>query len=179
MIRRFMTPGIPTRGAPTRRSLATIAACAALLVPALRAAAQTAEEARVADVLDALHEAASAADFDSYFGLYATEFIFLGTDATERWDRDQFMEYARGPFSRGRGWTYAPIERHVYIAADGATAWFDERLDNANLGETRGSGILVRESGAWKVAQYNLTIPIPNGLAREVVARIREHGGGG
>jgi len=166
------------------RNRTSLLVSAALLVtvaslPARSLAAQTADEAAVAAVLDALHRAASEADFDGYFGLYARDFVFLGTDATERWGRVEFMEYARGPFSQGRGWTYTPIERHVYIARDGRTAWFDERLDNANLGETRGSGVLVREAGAWKVAQYNLTIPIPNGLAREVVARIREAGGGG
>ncbi|MFV1986429.1 MAG: nuclear transport factor 2 family protein [Gemmatimonadota bacterium] len=140
--------------------------------------AQSVEETAVEQVLDALHEAASDGDFDRYFGQYAQEFIFLGTDATERWDRAQFMEYARGPFSQGRGWTYTMIERHVYIAPGGQAAWFDERLDNANLGETRGSGALVKEGGVWKVAQYNLTIPIPNELAREFAAKIREHTGG-
>ena len=56
---------------------------------------------------------------------------------------------------------------------DGATAFFDERLDNDALGETRGSGVLVREDGGWKVAQYDLSIPIPNALADSVVAVIR------
>lgn len=159
-----------------------IAVCVALLTLPAGAAAQGAAsdaEGEVSEVLDALHRAASEADFDAYFGLYAAEFVFLGTDATERWDRAEFMEYARGPFSQGRGWTYTPVERYVTVSSDGSAAWFDERLENANLGETRGSGVLVREDGVWKVAQYNLTIPIPNELAREVVARIREHAAGG
>ena len=140
---------------------------------------QDAEEAAVSRVLDALHQAASDADFERYFGLYADEFIFLGTDATERWDREQFMEYARAPFSQGRGWTYTMTERHVYIAPGGRTAWFDERLDNAGLGETRGSGALIKVGDDWKITQYNLTIPVPNELAGEFVARIREVTGGG
>jgi hypothetical protein len=45
---------------------------------------------------------------------------------------------------------------------------------NASLGETRGSGVLLREDGRWRVAQYNLTIPIPNELAGDVALRIRE-----
>lgn len=182
-------PHAPNRDRPTRPaprvyvlSAALLALCAALpAFPGALAAQAPASgaEAAVSDVLDALHRAASEADFDAYFGLYAEEFVFLGTDATERWDRAQFMDYARGPFSQGRGWTYTPVERHVTVSADGGTAWFDERLENANLGETRGSGVLVRDDGAWRIAQYNLTIPIPNDLAREVVARIREHGSGG
>jgi len=163
--------------------LLLVAALPAAMLPASASAQATdaspsSDEARVSEVLDALHQAASDADFDRYFGLYARDFIFLGTDATERWDRAQFMDYARGPFSEGRGWTYTPLERHVYIAPDGQTAWFDERLDNENLGETRGTGALVKEDGEWKIAQYNLTIPVPNDLAREFVARIRAAAGG-
>ena len=138
------------------------------------AAAQSSDDERaVSAVLDALHDAASKAQFDRYFGLFAEDAVFLGTDATERWSGADFKAYAKPIFDEGRGWTYTPTERHVYIARDGRTAWFDERLENANLGETRGTGVLVREGGTWKIAQYNLTIPIPNALAREVVRMIR------
>ena len=156
------------------KNAVAIAAAALLAVGVPGVAAQSADEAAAGEVLDALHQAASDADFDRYFGLYAREFIFLGTDATERWDRAQFMEYARGPFSQGHGWTYTMIERHVYIASHGQVAWFDERLNNANLGETRGSGTFVKEDGEWKISQYNLTIPVPNALATEFVSKIRD-----
>jgi hypothetical protein len=39
---------------------------------------------------------------------------------------------------------------------------------------TRSTGVLIREDGAWKIAQYHLTIPIPNDLANRVVKMIRE-----
>lgn len=137
------------------------------------------DERAVAEVLDALHEAAANAEFERYFGLYAEGAIFLGTDATERWTLDEFRAYARPSFDAGRGWTYVPTERHIYIGPDARTAWFDERLDNATFGETRGTGVLVKEADGWKVAQYNLTVPIPNSLLREFVARIRAGAGGG
>jgi ketosteroid isomerase-like protein len=138
------------------------------------AAAQSSDDERaVSAVLDALHDAASKADFDRYFGLFAENAVFLGTDATERWSVADFQAYAKPIFDRGRGWTYTPTGRHVYLARDGQTAWFDEALENANLGETRGTGVLVKEGGTWKIAQYNLTIPIPNALARDVVRQIR------
>ena len=73
-----------------------------------------------------------------------------------------------------QGWTYTPTERHVFISEDGNTAWFDERLENDGFGECRGTGALVKEDGVWKVSQYNLTVPIPNELLRDVVAQIRE-----
>lgn len=170
------------RGAGSRIAIAGLRPRAAALLGVLAAGAilpaaavaQTSEdESAVAAVLDALHDAASNAEFDRYFGLYTDDAIFLGTDATERWTLEEFKAYARAPFEAGRGWTYHPTERHVYISADGRTAWFDEKLENAGLGETRGSGALVREGDAWKVAQYNLTIPVPNALARDFVGQIR------
>lgn len=136
--------------------------------------AQQAAEAEVSATLDALHEAASQADGDRYFALFAEEGIFLGTDATERWTIEEFRAYAMPHFSQGRGWTYEAFERHISVSADGFTAWFDERLQNASLGETRGSGVLVWRDGTWKFAQYNLTIPIPNALAGDVVRQIHE-----
>ncbi len=148
------------------------AACLAAL-PASLAGQETADP-EVAATLDALHEAASEADGDRYFALFAEEGVFYGTDATERWTVEEFKAYALPFFDQGRGWTYTPTERHVYISDDGSTAWFDERLENAGLGETRGTGVLVLRDGAWKLAQYNLTIPVPNSLAGELVSRIRE-----
>ena len=163
-------------GPRSRRSLAPIAILAFLIssaLPAAPLAGQDDARAAVSAVLDALHEAASEAEYDRYFSLYADEAVFLGTDATERWTREEFMDYARGPFEAGTGWTYHTLERHIAVAADGRTAWFDERLENAGLGETRGSGVLVEEDGSWKIAQYNLTIPIPNEMALDVARTIR------
>ena len=151
----------------------------ALALPVSPLAGQDDARDEVSAILDALHEAASEADFDRYFSLYAGEAVFLGTDATERWTREEFMDYTRARFDTGTGWTYHMLERHIAIAPGGGAAWFDERLENANLGETRGSGVLVMENGGWKIAQYNLTIPIPNEMAREVAQRIRALTGGG
>lgn len=141
--------------------------------PPVTAAQNGGQESAVSTTIDALHTAASEADFERYSSLFAENAIFLGTDATERWTREEFMAFTKPYFDRGRGWTYVPTERHVYLSADGRTAWFDERLDNAGLGETRGSGVLIQVDGEWKFSQYNLTIPVPNELASEFVARIR------
>lgn len=134
-----------------------------------------ADTAAVSDVLDAFHDAASRADGARYFDLFAEGGVFIGTDPGERWTLAEFREYARPFFQRGRGWTYVPMERHVRVSRDGSTAWFDEMLHNDGLGLTRGTGVLVREGGSWRVAQYHLTIPVPNALAGDVVEMIREH----
>jgi ketosteroid isomerase-like protein len=135
--------------------------------------AQSGEDA-VSAVLDAVHRLASEADFEGYFDLYAPDAVFLGTDASERWSIDEFKEYARPAFDRGTGWTYAMIERNIFLSDDGRTAWFDERLENEGFGECRGTGVLEKSNGVWKVSQYNLTVPIPNALLRSVASQIRD-----
>lgn len=131
------------------------------------------EEDAVSTVLDDIHRLASEADFEGYFNLYTEDAIFLGTDASERWTIDEFKQYAQPAFDRGSGWTYVMTERNIFISEDGNTAWFDERLENEGFGECRGTGVLVKIDGIWKVSQYNLTVPIPNELLRDVVAQIR------
>lgn len=132
------------------------------------------DEKAVSAVLDNLHDAASKADYKRYFNNYSTHAIFFGTDITERWTIDEFKTYTKARFEKGSGWTYKKTSRHIYFSADKKTAWFDELLMNENYGECRGTGVLILENNAWKVVQYHLTIPIPNALAREVVAMIRK-----
>jgi len=127
-------------------------------------------------VLDDLHLAASEADEERYFGHYTEGAVFLGTDASERWSVEQFRAYAHPHFSAGKGWTYKATERHLRFSPDGRTAWFDERLHNEKYGEVRGSGVLLYD-GRWRVAQYNLSFPIPNGIALDVIKMIQAHDG--
>ena len=127
----------------------------------------------VGEVLDRFHRAASGAKFDEYFALFAPDGIFIGTDAGERWTVDEFKAYTRPHFDKGRGWTYVAVARHINVSADDRHASFDELLDNASLGRCRGTGVLRRIGGVWKIEQYHLTIPVPNALADEVVKRIR------
>jgi ketosteroid isomerase-like protein len=136
---------------------------------------ESGEERRVAAVLDELHAAASAADGARYFRLFDGDAVFLGTDASERWPIAEFRAYAQARFDTGRGWTYAVTARHVSLGPGGDTAWFDEALTNEKYGACRGTGVLIRRDGTWRIAQYNLTIPVPNDLALELARMIRAH----
>ena len=131
----------------------------------------TEDEAAVASVLDRLHGAASKADADAYFPCFAPGAVFLGTDSSERWPLEEFRSYATERFAKGDGWTYEVLERHVTVH-NAEVAWFDERLQNAKLGECRASGVLVRNHGGgeWRVAQFNLAMAIPNDKALAVAA---------
>lgn len=133
-----------------------------------------ASQRAVADVLDALHHAAATADGETYFDLFAPDAVFLGTDATERWPIAEFRAWAEPYFQRDSAWVYRVLERHITIAPVGTVAWFDERLWNDRLGETRGSGVLRRIGDSWRLEQYNLTMVIPNDLADEIAGRIRQ-----
>ncbi len=129
-------------------------------------------KAAVSAVLDDWHRAAAEADEARYFGHFTPDAIFMGTDGTERWTREEFRAWAKPFFAKGKAWSFKATSRNVFFSKDGAVAWFDEALDTPNLGPCRGSGVLVKEGKGWKLAQYNLSVPIPNELMDEVKARI-------
>lgn len=147
----------------------------ALLLAAPAAADRAADLGAAGAVLDAFHAAAARADEKAYFDLLAANGVFLGTDASERWDKEAFRAFAHPYFSQGRGWAFKPRDRHLDQSRGGDLVWFDELLDSESYGECRGTGVLERQAdGAWRITQYHLTIPVPNDLAKDLVERIRE-----
>lgn len=132
-------------------------------------------KAEVNKTVDAWHKAASEADFEHYFSYFASDTaIFMGTDAAERWTVSEFKEYSRPYFDEGRAWDFKPQSRHVYVSKAVDTAWFDEELDTPNLGPARGTGVLVLKPDGWKIAHYNLTVPIPNAIMNDVKKQIEQ-----
>ena len=67
--------------------------------PAPAACAVSEDESTIASLLDSLHAAAAAADGDRYFGFFAEDAVFMGTDASERWPLPVFREYAGARFN--------------------------------------------------------------------------------
>ncbi|MBT1444888.1 nuclear transport factor 2 family protein [Shewanella sp. JM162201] len=125
-----------------------------------------AEQKEAAAVLDALHRHAAHADWPAYFALYSQDAVFIGTDASERWNMGEFRRYAEPT----KGWDYQPTVRH--FIERGEMLIFDELLTNAKYGTTRGTGAMVLTEEGWKVVQYHLSIPVPNEVAKEVTATI-------
>ena len=136
------------------------------------------ERAAIDAVLDTFHRAAAAADEDAFFSTLAPDAVFLGTAPGERWGGPALEEFIHGYFSRGIGWTYVPSDRSVDLDPEGRYAWFDETVRNDHYGDCRGTGALRQIHDEWRIAQYNLAIPIPDTIAPTVVAMIREDAGG-
>jgi ketosteroid isomerase-like protein len=136
--------------------------------------ASSSPEARVSAALDDWHAAAAVADEERYFSHFVQDAVFLGTDATERWTRDEFRKWAAPHFASRKTWSFRAVSRHISFSPDGNVAWFDEDLQTGDLGPARGSGVLLRQKGEWKIAHYDLSIPIPNPLMEEVKKRIEE-----
>jgi phosphohistidine phosphatase SixA/dienelactone hydrolase len=140
-----------------------------------RAAPGAGAAADVARALDDFHDAAAKGDEARYFPAFTDDAVFLGTDAGERWTRDQFVAFAAPYFARESAWIYVPQSRHVGVDEQAGYAWFDEALGHASYGVCRGTGTMRRVDGRWRVLLYDLTIPVPNDLAGTLVAMARDH----
>lgn len=112
-------------------------------------------------MLNDWHKAAADGNFNGYFGAFTADAVFIGTEAAENWNMEQFKAFSKPYFDKGKAWDFKPVERHIYLSADGKTAWFDELLDTW-MKICRGSGVLVKENGKWKIKHYVLSMTIPN-----------------
>ena len=120
-------------------------------------------------VLDIWHKAAGQANFNAYFDVLTDDAIYIGTDPTENWSKQEFIKFAKPFFDRGRAWNFTALERNIYFSSDKKTVWFDELL-NTQMKICRGSGVLVvDEKGNWKIKHYVLSMTIPNDNTDEVV----------
>lgn len=130
--------------------------------------AQDNSTVKISNVLDDWHKAAAVANFDKYFGLMSESAIFIGTDATENWNKASFKVFAKPFFDKGKAWNFISIERHIYLSEDKKIAWFDELL-NTQMKICRGSGVVVFKNGTWKIEQYVLSMTVPNDNTDEII----------
>ena len=126
------------------------------------------EKANINITLDTWHKAAAEANYNDYFSLMADDAVFIGTDATENWNKTAFQAYAKPHFDKGHAWSFTALERHIYFDETGKTAWFDELL-NTQMKICRGSGVLVKIGKEWKIKQYVLSMTVPNDNSKEVI----------
>jgi hypothetical protein len=135
-------------------------------------ATPAAERAAIAALLDRWHQAAAQADSSVYFGaLVPDSAVFIGTDDTERWKTEAFRTWSRPHFQNGKGWTFRPQDRKIGL--DAQTAWVDERLDSPHMGACRGTAVLRKINGEWKIALYSLSFSVPNPRADAVMEALK------
>ncbi len=142
-----------------------------LLLP-LVAVTDEADEQKIAIgvVIDGFHDAAAHGDKDRYLGYMTDDGVFLGTDEWERWPmQPDFVDYVGGRFKDGAGWNYRSVERKIRVADSGDTAWFDEVVYSEQNGRFRGTGVLSKQDGQWKIAHYAMSFLILNENWPEVI----------
>lgn len=64
-------------------------------------------------MLDSFNRAAARADFTAYFNYYTEDGIFCGTDATERWNKKEFMAWSKLYFDKGKAWDLTGISTWI------------------------------------------------------------------
>ncbi|MFK7937644.1 MAG: nuclear transport factor 2 family protein [Saprospiraceae bacterium] len=118
------------------------------------------------------HRAAATGDEEVFFGSMTADGIYIGTDASELWLRDELKEWSKKYFERDSAWSFTPTERNIYFAKDGQTAWFDELLDTW-MGACRSSGIVTKTAEGWKIQHYHLSIAVPNDVVQDYLKLLK------
>lgn len=127
------------------------------------------EKTTVNNVLEQWHHAAATANFNGYFDLMTDDSIFIGTDATENWNYDEFKAFSKPYFDKGKAWSFKTLERNIFFNSREDIAWFDEHL-STQMGICRGSGVLVKKDDRWKIQHYVLSIAVPNENVQSLTA---------
>ncbi|MBN1250501.1 MAG: nuclear transport factor 2 family protein [Bacteroidales bacterium] len=117
------------------------------------------------------HLAATQADGKSFFESMDKDAIYIGTDATERWTKKEFEDFAMPYFNKGKAWDFKTIERKVYFSDDKKYAWFNETL-NTWMGVCRSSGVLKKHDNNWKIMHYHLSVTVPNNKVKDFIELI-------
>ena len=122
----------------------------------------------------AWHRAAAEADSAAFFGRMADDAIYIGTDKTEHWTKEEFLGFAAPYFARGKAWAFKATERHVFYDPDRQIAWWDELLDTW-MGPCRGTAVVERDGmQGWRIKHYTLSVTVDNGVIEEFMRLGRE-----
>ncbi|HYD90904.1 MAG TPA: nuclear transport factor 2 family protein, partial [Flavobacterium sp.] len=119
------------------------------------------EKLIIDSLMNSWHQAAARGDEEAFFGAMTEDGVYIGTDATERWTRDELKSWSARFFERDTAWSFIPVSRNIHIGDDGKTAWLDELLDTW-MGTCRSTAILTHEEGRWAIKYYHLSIAVPN-----------------
>jgi hypothetical protein len=136
------------------------------------APSDTAYKHQINAFIDEWHDDAAHARL-AYFDKMARNGIYIGTDKTELWNRDQFKAWAKKYFERKSAWTFKATRRNIYLSDDKKLIWFDELLDT-QMGVCQASGVMRKTVKGFEIEHYQLSIAVPNGVAGKVSAAIKD-----
>lgn len=122
-------------------------------------------------LLDGWHAAATKADSAAYFNALADDAIFIGTDSSEVWTKQEFLAFAAPYFKKGKAWDFVKISRNLHFDGKRKMIWFDEMLDTW-MGPCRGSGWIAIEGSQLYIQQYVLSLTVPNDKIESVLQAI-------
>lgn len=111
----------------------------------------------------------------AYFDKIARDGVYIGTDRTELWTRDEFKAWSKKYFDAKSAWTFKATRRNVYASADKSLIWFDELLDTKNMGPAMASGVLRKTKTGFEIVHYQLSLAVPNAVNDQVVGIIANH----
>ena len=114
------------------------------------------------------HKAASDANFKEYFRVLDSTTVYIGTAAEEIWTKEQFANFSKPYFDKGKAWSFTTLERNIYMSESANIVWFNELIDTW-MGTCRGSGVLEKKEDSWKIKQYVLSVAIPNDDIQAVI----------
>ena len=126
---------------------------------------------KIHQFIDLWHQAAAKADGNAFFGSMTENSIYIGTDATERWTKTEFMAFAKPYFDKGSAWEFKAYDRDLHVTSNGKIAWFSELLTTW-MGTCRGSGVLRKTRQGWKLEQYHLSVTVPNDIIKDFISLV-------
>lgn len=109
----------------------------------------------------------------AYFDKIARDGVYIGTDKTERWRRDEFKVWARPHFERKSAWAFKPLRRNVAFSDDKSIIWFDELLET-QMGICQASGVIRRKGKGFEIVHYQLSMAIPNEVGGQVTRLVKD-----
>lgn len=129
------------------------------------------DTSKIHSFINTWHQAAAQANAQVFFGSISDNGIYIGTDASERWTKEEFIRFAKPYFDKGKAWDFKPYNRDLHVSNDGRYVWFSELLTTW-MGICRGSGILEKTSTGWKIHQYHLSVTVPNDLIKDFISLV-------
>lgn len=127
---------------------------------------------KVARFIDEWHDDAAHARL-SYFDKMAKDGVYIGTDKTERWTRDEFKAWAKRFFERPSAWAFKSFNRHISFSEDRRWIWFDEQL-HTQMGICQATGVIQQTAQGLEIMHYQLSLTVPNELTDYLAAGVKK-----